>query len=208
MTEITSGARRILSHPLVYCGLRDVLGLNRWLQRYVRTHVHPRNGDRVLDVGCGTGEIVRYLAGTNYTGIDRHRPYIEFAARNFGDKGRFVCADLADCLDDFRGDFDIVTANGLLHHVDDELAAGLFAMGRAALRPGGRMITVDPCHFDGQPKLARFVIDRDRGRNVRRPEEYAALAGKMFSRVSSRLWAGYTPVPFSVAIVECTRDSI
>ena len=90
MAEITSGVRRVLSHPLVYCGLRDMLGLNRWLRSYVRTYVRPRTGERVLDVGCGTGEIVRYLSDVHYVGIDRHQPYIDFATRNFGDKGRFV----------------------------------------------------------------------------------------------------------------------
>jgi SAM-dependent methyltransferase len=110
---------------------------------------------------------------------------------------------VADYIDEFRGEFDIVTANGLLHHLDDDLANRLFEIGSTVLKEGGRMITVDPCYFDGQSRLTRFVVSKDRGQNVRRQEEYALLAKNAFAEVSNLLWYGYAPIPFSVSIVEC-----
>lgn len=207
MAEINTGLRQILAHPLVYRGLRDVLGLNRWLRQYVNIYIKPQSGERILDIGCGTGEIVRYLPGVTYVGVDRHRPYIDSASQKYGERGRFICADVADYIDEFRGEFDIVTANGLLHHLDDDLANRLFEIGNSVLKEGGRMITVDPCYFDGQSRLTRFVVSKDRGQNVRRQEEYALLAKNAFAEVSNWLWYGYAPIPFSVSIVEC-RDNI
>lgn len=203
MAEINTGLRRILTHPLVYRGLRDVLGLNRWQRQYVLNYIRPKLGDRILDIGCGTGEIVRYLPGMTYVGVDRHRPYIDFASQKYGSRGRFICADVADYIDEFRGEFDIVTANGLLHHLGDDMANRLFEIGSTVLKEGGRMITVDPCYFDGQSRLTRFVISKDRGQNVRRQEEYVLLTKHAFAEVSNQLWYGYIPIPFSVSIVEC-----
>lgn len=203
MSEINTGLRRILTHPLVYRGLRDILGLNRWMRQYVNIYIKPQPGDRILDIGCGTGEIVRYLPGVTYVGVDRHRPYIDFASQKYGNLGRFICADVADYIDEFRGEFDIVTANGLLHHLDDDMANQLFEIGNTALKQEGRMITVDPCYFDGQSRLTHFVISKDRGQNVRRQEEYILLAKHAFVEVNSQLCYGYAPIPFSASIVEC-----
>lgn len=203
MAEISSGIRSILSHPWVYRGLREVLGLNRWLARYVASYVKPVVGDRLLDIGCGTGEIVRYLSGVDYVGVDRHRPYIDHAHKHFADQGRFICADVAGHIDEFRSSFDLVTANGLLHHLDDDLACRLFEIGSSVLGTAGRMVTVDPCFHDGQPALARFIIERDRGQNVRRPEQYLALALSTFPCVRKHVWQGFAPIPFSVTVLEC-----
>ena len=46
------------------------------------------------------------------------------------------------------GSFDIVIAHGLLHHLDDRQATELFALARAALRPGGRLIIIDMVRHD------------------------------------------------------------
>jgi len=205
VSENSKGLRSILSNPRVYSGIRDILGLNRWLKKYVADFIQPSAGARVLDIGCGPGEIVRYLGQVDYTGVDRNASYIEYAAEHFSGLGKFVCADVADHIDEFTGEFDIVTANGLLHHLDDDLASRLFEIGHTVLRPGGRMITVDPCFHEGQSSLARFIIRNDRGQNVRSPEEYAALAAHAFPDHDKKVWDGYVPIPFSVTIVQCRK---
>ena len=205
MDERNSGMYALLTRPEVYCKVRDMLGLNRWLRRYVGRYIKPSSGDRILDVGCGTGEVTRYLRGTTYVGVDRHQPYIDFAIQNFGSQGKFVCADVADHVETFRGEFDIVLANGLLHHLNNSLAERLFEIGAQVLSDQGRMITVDPCRFQGQSRITRFIVNNDRGKNVRQFEDYAPLAGQAFSEVTSSLWQGFIPVPFSVAIVECKK---
>ena len=205
MGERNTGVRSILRRPEAYCWIRDALGLNRWLRRYVEEFIKPTPGDRILDVGCGTGEVTRYLSGATYVGVDRHRPYIDFAIEKFGNRGQFFCADVADHIEAFQGEFDLILANGLLHHLDNSLAEHLFSVGAQILSEKGRMITVDPCRYEGQARITRFIINNDRGKNVRQLDEYAPLAKHSFSDVTSRLWYGFVPIPFSVAIVECKK---
>jgi SAM-dependent methyltransferase len=205
VSEIHTGWRSILARPEVYRWAREVLGLNRWLDKYVMEYVKPQPGEKILDIGCGTGEIVRYLAGCEYLGIDRHQPYITYAQQTFGSAGRFICADVADHIDAFDSRFDVILANGLLHHLDDDLAHRLFELGHRALAENGRLITVDPCYFVDQSRITRFIVSRDRGQNVRWREQYVELARPTFQNVAGKLWHGYLPIPFSVSIVECRK---
>jgi SAM-dependent methyltransferase len=186
--------------------MREGLGLNRWLRGYVQQYIKPEPGARILDIGCGTGEVVRYLAGTTYVGFDHHPPYIEYAVRIFGDRGRFVLGDVADHLPELEGQFDLVMANGVLHHLNDALAQRAFQLGAAALQKGGRMITVDPCFYDGQSALTKLIVSHDRGEYVRPFDRYAKLTERSFRFVDSSLWAGNFPIPFSVAIVQCRNE--
>ena len=72
----------------------------------------------------------------------------------------------------------------VLHHVDDETAAELFRLSRMVLEAGGRLVTSDPCFQPEQSPIARFLISRDRGRCVRSPEGYEAIARAVFDDVT------------------------
>lgn len=202
-----SGLRNVLEFPEAYRWMREGLGLNRWLRGYVQQYLKPEPGCRILDIGCGTGEVVRYLAGTTYVGFDHHPPYIEYARRIFGNRGRFVLGDVADHLPELEGQFDLVMANGVLHHLDDTLAGRAFELGAAVLPKGGRMITVDPCFYEGQGALTRLIVSHDRGEHVRPFDGYAKLTRGSFRFVESSLWVGTFPIPFSVAIVQSRNEA-
>jgi len=71
-------------------------------------------GDKVIDIGCGSAEVLRYLPDVDYIGIDINPDYIAFARRTYGNKGTFLVGDTQFFRGDPRfKDADIVMAFGL-----------------------------------------------------------------------------------------------
>lgn len=96
-----------------------------------------RPGERLLDIGCGSGDLSRLLAaqGAAVTGIDIAEPMIA-AAREAADGIAFAVADAAE----FRADapFDAAVSRFGVMFFDDPAPA--FANIRANLAPGGRLV--------------------------------------------------------------------
>lgn len=105
------------------------------------------------------------------------------------------------------GCYDIVLANGIVHHLDAAEAGRLLGLGHAALVPGGRLITYDCVLVEGQHWLARWLIGRDRGRAVRSPLQYETLARSYFARVEGALLHDTLRLPYTILVMTCFRDA-
>jgi SAM-dependent methyltransferase len=98
---------------------------------------------RVLDLGCGTGQMSLYLARANRVviGADLTRRSLELAAaatRRFRlSRVLFVETDL-HCPGLREGAFDVVYSSGVLHHTPDPRRS--FAQIAQLVRPGGWII--------------------------------------------------------------------
>jgi SAM-dependent methyltransferase len=194
---------RLLARPAAYSRLSALVG-GGGRARYVRDHVRPVPGMRILDIGCGTGDVVDVLpADVHYVGLDASRDYIDRACARYGARGDFVCAPIDARMAPRWPPFDLVMANGVVHHLDDAGAADLFALARAVLRPEGRLVTIDGCYVPGQSAIARFLLSRDRGRFVRAPADYERLARAAFARVDVTVRHDLIRVPYTHLIMEC-----
>jgi trans-aconitate methyltransferase len=118
----------------------------------------PRPGERVLDVGCGTGHLTKRIAdaGAEVVGVDASVAMIEEARRNFP-KLKFEIADATAMR--FDQPFDAVFSNAALHWVKPPEAA--VARMWEAIKPGGRL-----------------VIEMGGKGNVQRMLDAAAAAGR------------------------------
>lgn len=202
MAEVTSGLRGILNHPLVYRSVQWLVGAER-LRRHVAGLIDPSPGLRVLDIGCGPADLLAWLPGVEYVGFDVSADYIASAQARFSSRGRFFQEELrADTRLDL-GLFDRIVAVGLLHHLDDGSALRLFELAAQRLRTGGRLITVDCCWREGQHPLARWLIARDRGQNVRSLEDYRDLARSQFAEVKASYRHNLLHIPYSHTILNC-----
>lgn len=102
------------------------------LVRHLLECVRP--GDRVLDVGCGCGELTARLPGAEVVGLDASEPLLAVARRETG--VRLLHGD-AQTVDLPSEHFDTVVSSFGVMFFDDPVAA--FRNLGAALRPGGRL---------------------------------------------------------------------
>jgi len=173
----------------------------------VNTYIRPFPGCRILDIGCGSASLLSYLPGdVVYYGFDPNAAYIETAKKRYGNKGHFHCglveSDTENLL--YGMEFDIVIAHGVLHHLDDAQAAVLFAVAAQYLQPKGRLFCVDACFIPRQNPIARLIIRQDRGKNVRSPESYIALARQNFSSINGKIQHKIF-IPYTHWIMECEK---
>lgn len=207
MAQKTDGLHAVLSHPRIYDFLQNLLGAKRARSKLIADHIRPRPGDRLLDIGCGTGELFSQLPdGLHYVGFDLSEPYIEAARHRYG-MAQFECMDVSNYQvagsDEQRAD--LVLAIGILHHLDDDQARALMRTAHAALKPGGRFISLDGTYVDGQSTIARALISRDRGQSIRTPEAYRALGEAEFDKVEARVRTDMLYVPYTHYVMECVR---
>lgn len=195
--QITSGIRSALSNPSVYSAFQYMMGARSGWKRFVREYMRAVPGDVILDVGCGPADILDYLPTVDYWGFDISPEYIASATRKYGNRGHFQCK-LFDSLDLGRlPACDFVVLSGVLHHLEDSEASELLALASRALKKGGKLVTIDPCVTPKQNPIARYLINKDRGQNVRDEAGYKSLVkGNLFNdieiRVVNKAWIPYT----------------
>lgn len=197
--------RTLLSHPLVYAVHSRLAASRARRQDFVDRFLKPMRGERVLDIGCGTAALLPMMPDVVYIGFDLSREYIESARKTHGARGEFHHRALtAEAANEFEP-FDLVMAIGVVHHLDDREAELLFRVAHGALRPGGRLITYDGAFVSDQSKVARMLLKWDRGRHVRSPESYEAIARRVFSAVEATVHHDLISIPYTHCVMTCTR---
>jgi SAM-dependent methyltransferase len=206
MAQITGGVRSILSSPAVYSAFQNLIGARRGRGLLYREYIRAKAGDVLVDVGCGPGDILEHVdPAVRYVGLDLSQAYIAAAKRAHGDRASFHCADIAQLPADAIPPCQVAIAIGLLHHLDDDQARRLIAHLYDRLAPGGRLVTLDGAFWPGQSRVARFLISKDRGQNVRSGEGYRDLALSRFDRVELIRRDDMLNIPYTHAILECTK---
>jgi trans-aconitate 2-methyltransferase len=110
--------------------------------------VRPRPGMRVVDLGCGTGELTaeahRRLGARSTLGIDSSPAMLEKAAPLAGEGLSFAAGDIARFEVPPGGPFDLVLSNAALHWVPDHPA--LLPRLLRLLAPGGQLVVQVPAN--------------------------------------------------------------
>ncbi len=102
-----------------------------------------REGDRVLEIGCGWGGLARRIAevGCHVTGLTLSPSQLDYASKHLAGSGLAGRSDLR--LQDYRdveGQFDFIVSIEMFEAVGEEYWPAYFAAIRNRLRPGGRAV--------------------------------------------------------------------
>lgn len=116
----------------------------------------PRPGERILDLGCGTGQLSSEIAaaGSAVVGVDLSAEMVREARRKFPDL-RFEVCDARALT--FVQEFDAVFSNAALHWIPqaEQVVGGI----ARALKPGGRFVA----EFGGKGNVKNVLAALEQG---------------------------------------------
>jgi cyclopropane fatty-acyl-phospholipid synthase-like methyltransferase len=193
--------KAILSHPALYQAYQNAGGFFGARIKAIADYLTLRPGMKVIDIGCGPGHILRHLPDDiEYNGFDIDEAYIGYARRAFGHLGTFHCRHFdAAAAREFAG-ADVVMMNGVLHHIaDDDLQATLADI-RDVLKNDGVLFTLDGCYREGQSRIAKWLLDNDRGEFIRDQDGYNKVLGDAFAKVKLAIREDLARLPYTFAI--------
>jgi ubiquinone/menaquinone biosynthesis C-methylase UbiE len=154
-----------LGAPRLYEAVANLLffGRRRATFRALMAAAGVQPGQRVLDVGCGTGYFARLLAqmvgpAGLVVGIDPSSEMITYASRKADQirPCRFLVGT-AEALGFPDESFDLVVPSLMMHHLPEDLQLPALREMRRVLRPGGTLLVADaqlPRHGLGWRLLA------------------------------------------------------
>ena len=199
--------RSVLAIPAVYQLWTSAAGGPTFVKTLVNEYIQPQVDTRTLEIGCGPGTLVSYLPQSGYFGFDLSSEYIEQARRQFP-KAQFRCERVSKFALSQTKSFDVAIAIGIVHHLDDPEATQLFQIAHAALKPGGKLVTVDGVPTKDQSAAARWLLTRDRGEHVRSEEEYLKIGRQLFQDVKPIVRNDLLRIPYTHLILECIRPAL
>jgi len=154
----------------------------RWNE--VLRMLEPRKGDRVLEIGCATGEHSLRLAKlvSEVVGVDSADAAIARAREQAVSTGvrnaRFIVLDAADLTEMASASFDKVAAIDFVEHIDDPTLLSVLQEAKRVLRPHGRLVIFTPCasHYVERMKASGFLLHQTPGHiAVRGERQYRKL---------------------------------
>lgn len=94
-----------------------------WLYKAAEFDQH--SGERVLELGCGTGcDLLQFAVnGANSTGVDVTDTHLDQARKRVGDRARVVKSDIHN-LPFTDSSFDYVYSHGVIHRCDSPQRIG------------------------------------------------------------------------------------
>ncbi len=182
--------------------------------------VRKKPGMRVVDLGCGTGELTRRLhegLGARETlGLDTSDGMLGRSAAFAGGGVSFRHQDVGAWEPD--GSYDLVFSNAALHFVPGH--ERLFARLAAALAPGGQIAVQIPVNQDfathrvatrvaGEEPFAGLLAGWSHPDNRLAPEAYAALLDRLgFPEMDVNLHVYTHRLPSRVEVFEWVKGSL
>lgn len=174
--------RRTAANPEMWNIFRRVLednfrGEKATIRRELFRH-RPSVRPRILDVGCGTGELTQMFvqAGYDYFGVDLLDSFITYArARHASTNAQFATMD-ASHMSFPDASFDNILVTGVIHHMTDDVARAVLSEMRRVLRPGGRVLIMEDTAVGYKLNLLGALIHLlDQGAYIRSADQYRQL---------------------------------
>jgi SAM-dependent methyltransferase len=198
---------RLLEIPVVYDTVLNTIYRSGHRNLFVSDLIDAKSGMRILDVGCGTADILKRLPPVDYVGLDENSNYLNVARTRNRNLGTFMTLDVLGREFSELGKFDRILLLGVLHHLTDTECSGLLSALVTGLKPGGFLVTLDPAFEDDQHPISRVVSRLDRGRYVRHHLKYREMISRSFEIEATYLKRDFLRVPSTTALFRASRSN-
>src|SRR3569623_496912 len=205
--QISHGIRSFHALPVIYRLANAVFSSQAFSRWFLKEILAGAPGQKIVDIGCGPADILAQLDdAVSYVGLDISEAYIDAARQRYGQRGVFIAGTVEDWVSDPRiQNTDVVLAYGLLHHVGDSEATAILQFARDVLRPGGRLVFLEPCYLLWQSRRSVFMMSKDRGQNVRTEQEWKALATAVFPGATTSIVTNANRLGYTHIIGQCIK---
>ena len=204
--EDNTGLKCILQDFFIYNFFQEIVGGNEARRKLVTDFVKVKPRQRVVEIGCGPAQLLRWLPAVEYIGFDTNKAYIDAAQKKYGRCGLFLVGDTKSLEDDERLlNADVVICSAILHHLDDGEAVHAMKFVYKILKRGGRLICGEPCRVPHQGIISRWIMSNDRGKNIRTEHGYQKLVKQVFSNVRMTLDPRPLRIPSASVYMECIK---
>lgn len=205
-----SGLQRLLTFTRLFELFQKCLGGDSARIWMVKNFWEPKSGEMIVDIGCGSGNILDYLPpDIEYLGIDISEEYIRSARRRFAGRGTFFLGtahDFVSQADSYFGSADLVLCNGLLHHLSDSEALEVLELSKRIMKLDGRLVCFEATFLARQTRLSRWILNRDRGKHIRSEQEWKQLIGQAFESYSTHILTGLIRIPYTHIVIKCLNE--
>jgi len=182
MSENNNLFYKILTNTYIYICFQRLMSATYVRKKFVKNHI--KKGYNVLDVGCGPSSILNDLPKINYYGYDINSSYIKYAKKKYQNKNyRFFCKKLNKQEITKCPKFDCVLLLGLLHHLNDKEFITTIHLIKNSLKINGRILILDNVLIKNQNFLSKFLINNDKGDNVRSLDQFKLILNKYFTKI-------------------------
>jgi SAM-dependent methyltransferase len=177
--------QRLLGHPFVYTRVRPWIVGGVDMTAFYES-LEANASDVIVDIGCGTGDALRYLSSfKSYHGFDIDPGAIEFARTQAAGRPEVTFEARAVTAEDLASlRASLVILAGLLHHMDDGQAIGLLEL-LARTASIHRIATQDVVYLPRE-RMSNLLARLDRGKFVRKEDGYRSLVARAGLQLESR----------------------
>ena len=108
----------LLNNSHFYNFVQLVLGMD--IYKVISKEIEKYPNSSIVDIGCGTGQILQYLRPREYLGLDINAKYLEQAETKFGRENiKFKNSDARN-MPKLNRSYELVLIVNFIHHLDDK----------------------------------------------------------------------------------------
>ena len=203
MTQRKNQIYNFINNPLIYKIIQGVMSGTSFRNSIIKKNI-TKNNLKILDIGCGPAQILEHIPQCDYYGYDIDRRSIQYAKKKYYQKNyHFYCKKFNKTELKKLPKFDFIIFFGILHHLSNKEVYEILKLCKKIMKKNSKLLTEDPILIENQNVIAKFLIKKDRGLNVRNKQEYINLLKKHFKKIKNKVTHQYF-IPYTWFTTVCS----